>query len=837
MALPENGSTTDNTPTFKWVIGSYADNHRIEIAYDINFTPPLLENVVLGATNDTYTASFEYSEDNYYWRVWAINQWGENVSENWIFEVIAGLLPSKPVLVSPENGQGLYRLVTFVWRVGLNADNHRIEIDDDFDFSSPEENVVLGPLDNTYTVILDYSGVLYWRVWAVNVSGENRSENIWQFTVIPWCVAERWSGAIVAPPPIPTSISISPADFTLESGESITLTATLKDNAGDPLVEKTVTWTATVGSLSPASGTTNSLGEVTTIYTAPTVTVETLVTVTASFAGDVDYGASQGNSTGTISPPPVEGITLPGQPTLIYPENGRAINDSTPALEWDSVTGATSYELQVDEDENFSSPVENEIGITQTSHETTALADGVYYWRIRAVNAAGPGPWSEVWQFKVDTTEPGAPTPLKPTNGSLTNDDNPQFEWSSVFDASPPVLYRVYLDDDWDFATVERDSGWIGNTSWEVTTPLGEGRWYWRVQAKDDVGNLGDNSPTWSLTVDVTPPGEPVLFIPADNEILTTFTPEFDWSDVTDPSDVDYTLQISPELDFTPISFEKTAIPLSNYTLSPVEALAVGGYYWRVRAVDGAGNWSRWSIRSFTIENVEIPPEIPPENVQIPLEIPPEIRIPENIEKPQMIRIQKLDENENFHINFLEINPAAPVTKIVVMAKHAMENVDIAVAEVDPKVEAVPGVPFYYIRIMAFVKGKDLSENVSSVITFRILKSWVENERVDEATITLYLFDEEEGWQTLHTKLVKSGPKYLYFEAQVPELGLFAVAGTYVPPPPSPPPLLILVALAVLGGGIAFYVGKRLLVSRKRIREARVREPPAKIIIEKIGYQ
>ena len=96
-----------------------------------------------------------------------------------------------------------------------------------------------------------------------------------------------------------TTISISPSSFTKKSGESLTLVATLKDNANNPLANKTITWAKTAGSLSITSGTTDSAGQVLITYTTPSY--ETAVTVTASFGGDEQYQASSGSSSGTIT--------------------------------------------------------------------------------------------------------------------------------------------------------------------------------------------------------------------------------------------------------------------------------------------------------------------------------------------------------------------------------------------------------------------------------------------------------------------------------------------------------------------------------------------------------
>jgi WD40 repeat protein len=95
----------------------------------------------------------------------------------------------------------------------------------------------------------------------------------------------------------PTSLSVSPSSFTLHPGEHQTLTATLTAD-GTPLPGKTVSWSATAGGVSPSSGLTDSSGQVTAVYTAPDTS--TTATITASFAGDAQYGSSYGLCSATV---------------------------------------------------------------------------------------------------------------------------------------------------------------------------------------------------------------------------------------------------------------------------------------------------------------------------------------------------------------------------------------------------------------------------------------------------------------------------------------------------------------------------------------------------------
>jgi hypothetical protein len=97
-------------------------------------------------------------------------------------------------------------------------------------------------------------------------------------------------------------LSISPKSFSLYSGKSVTLVATLSSAVG-PLENRTVTWATTAGTLSPENGVTDEDGRVRTTYTAPMVENQMTITITASYAGD-DYPAAEWSITGTVSPPP-----------------------------------------------------------------------------------------------------------------------------------------------------------------------------------------------------------------------------------------------------------------------------------------------------------------------------------------------------------------------------------------------------------------------------------------------------------------------------------------------------------------------------------------------------
>ena len=80
----------------------------------------------------------------------------------------------------------------------------------------------------------------------------------------------------------------------------------------------------------------------------------------------------------------------PPPPNLYQPVNNHTITDNTPYFDWSDVNGAVKYQIQVDNNSNFSSPEIDNSNITVSNFtQSTSLADGTYYWRVKAQNSVG----------------------------------------------------------------------------------------------------------------------------------------------------------------------------------------------------------------------------------------------------------------------------------------------------------------------------------------------------------------------------------------------------------------------------------------------------------------
>jgi hypothetical protein len=194
--------------------------------------------------------------------------------------------------------------------------------------------------------------------------------------------------------------------------------------------------------------------------------------------------------------------TAPPAPSLVSPENGENILDNTPTFKWTSVSDPSGvvYNIQVDNDPDFSSPEVNVAGLTDNTYTSSALADENYSWRVRAKDNVGNiGNWSETWQFTVDTIPPAAFDLSSPTHNSWVTIKRPTLSWGASSDSGSGLKqYRVFVDD----AEKVTTSG----TSWQVDYDLGEGSHSCYVKAEDQAGNFTQSTSTFTVKVDTVAP-------------------------------------------------------------------------------------------------------------------------------------------------------------------------------------------------------------------------------------------------------------------------------------------------------------------------------------------
>jgi len=93
---------------------------------------------------------------------------------------------------------------------------------------------------------------------------------------------------------------------------------------------------------------------------------------------------------------------LPEAPILSLPATGSTLNNSEITLAWLPVTGADTYQVQVNKD---SIVIHSATNITATAYKILSgtLSDGTYSWQVAAHNTAGWGFWSSPFVFSLRT--------------------------------------------------------------------------------------------------------------------------------------------------------------------------------------------------------------------------------------------------------------------------------------------------------------------------------------------------------------------------------------------------------------------------------------------------
>jgi hypothetical protein len=165
-------------------------------------------------------------------------------------------------------------------------------------------------------------------------------------------------------------------------------------------------------------------------------------------------------------------------------------DDSTPPLGWMPVLGAQAYEVVIASDDGFSHVVTSQVTRSLSLDVTSPLADGKYYWHVRAYNVnLEAGRFSQTRSFTVDTTPPPAPSLISPAENARVS-TRPFFQWERL-DAA--TKYHIQVDNNLDFSSPEYTSS---KQEASIRMPrLARGTYFWRVRANDQAGNLG----SWSI--------------------------------------------------------------------------------------------------------------------------------------------------------------------------------------------------------------------------------------------------------------------------------------------------------------------------------------------------
>jgi hypothetical protein len=268
-------------------------------------------------------------------------------------------------------------------------------------------------------------------------------------------------------------------------------------------------------------------------------------------------------------------------PQLVEPGGGANLTGH-PTFRWTPVEGARRYRVQVAQDDQFGSLLEDvatdSIGYTSN---TTYPADTVLYWRVRADDENLIGlTWSATGTFQKRLATPNV-TPGLPTRGDYI----PTWTWDPV---PGSVSYDVHVDLP---DGSQRDLNGMRTAAVTPIVMYGTGVFRWKVRAnfpRQPFGIVsGPYSPTHVFTRTIAEPTG-VRSDDSKRYPLLLWDPK--------PGPKSYQVQISTREDFARL-VELVTTDNTNYAplLTKSVYTAGGRLYWRVAAVDEGRNVGDWS--------------------------------------------------------------------------------------------------------------------------------------------------------------------------------------------------------------------------------------------------
>jgi predicted secreted protein len=288
--------------------------------------------------------------------------------------------------------------------------------------------------------------------------------------------------------------------------------------------------------------------------------------------------------------------------TLVAPGNGATL--STPAVTfwWDSVPGATKYEVQI------VSPSFTNIQYLVVDSTISGgvlfsytLTPGKYQWRMRAINSSSSTSLCDPYSFSVDSSLNLANQAVQifsPINnyGSsyLTNKFSVNFSWSPVAYANSYLFQIVgpgvnYHND-------------TASTNISYTFPNG-GTYTWSVQAINNNSTSVANQ--YTIYIDNYFPTPPTPTSPGNGSTTSTGVSfvTFQWA-AQQPETLG-AISITDSLYvFNDPNLDSTFLAVRPGSTSLIDSgFAVGHtYYWQISAIDTAGNRSISSPYHFTFQ-------------------------------------------------------------------------------------------------------------------------------------------------------------------------------------------------------------------------------------------
>lgn len=561
LSPQQNSVITDSTITFWWDVINGATQYQLQIVTP-NFTSAqkLVEDVSI--ENNSYKSKLPAGA--YQWRVKGYNSEFETSYSNGAFSVYQSNIEDKTVnLILPNNGELFNKgLVNFSWESMSNC-NYILQIRSGaWEGGTIIKNVELN--SSTYEVNLN-NGIYFWGIQAIDTRNGVKTD----FTV-------RNFNVDLVKPEIPTLIT--PANG-YETSE----------------MQVEFSWEGQDDDISFYTFEIYKQTNVLALVSAKTLTKASILynfDSSGSYSWRVKATDKANNESDFSS---FMTLSILGETSisneyvqLLSPSNGALFTASNIVLWWDAVDYAKQYKLQVVSPSfNSSQRLITSTVLEETSYELE-LSSGKYEWRVKAINNISETPYA-TGNFSVQNVDISNKFVelYAPENNLLTNSTKIAFSWRKVNEYCSYNL--IIKKDSWDNGSIV---GQFNISDTTKTINLNDGIYYWGIKAISS-----DKSETTvsvrSITIDTDSPLIPLITSPINQTETYDKNVQFSWEPA---SSNDPILKYTIEIYYT-INSKNSLIYTYNTSQRQMtyHFSLPGDYFWRIKAMDNAGNSSEYS--------------------------------------------------------------------------------------------------------------------------------------------------------------------------------------------------------------------------------------------------
>ena len=487
LASPDSGAIHQPVAgMLTWRVASGSMRYHVQVADDPLYTRILVNDSTLADTSKAYAGT---ADMRYHWRVRAINTTGSSAyGSSWTFRTVP-LPPEAPILITAnyiEDFKG--DSITLAWSPALRGEHYQLHISDNYRFEGPLVLNDSALTDTVRKVPVSPGTYYCWRVRAVGTGGAGPYSEIRNFKTflapptllspekdsidLPTNLTLRWRrvpGAIGYVALVGQDSTLyTPAYRSSSDPETTTVAQSLRNETWyywkvralvNGRSSSSPVWRfRTAKSIPivyrPADGATNqptslpfawqpttrSAGYHLQISTSDrfdssfavndSTIKDTSITVSGLLHMTVYYWrvrgltvAGPGEFTGTRVF--VTGMALPSKPEVSAPGNNVALDSNTVAFVWNrSIPEVSRYWHELGSDSTFALSFIDST-IIDTTCLRTGIPNGTHWWRVRARNAAGWGPFSNVRKFSVTVTGTDEPRGIPTVYALEQNFPNP----------------------------------------------------------------------------------------------------------------------------------------------------------------------------------------------------------------------------------------------------------------------------------------------------------------------------------------------------------------------------------------------------------------------------